>query len=186
MLFLLSSPFSRHGRCRRHGGSRRCRRRSLHGRWRRCGREEELQLCHLSCRHPSCHAIFPDEGVFRQLSESHLLLADIPVVWTFRHAIDIEVQVHYGLRRRRRHYSLVHGLRLFVRLAIRLLRLTIGLLWLAIGLLRLAVRLLRLAVRLLPLCAFPRWLWVWIGGIALVRLVGLARARAAVRRSTTL
>lgn len=39
------------------------------------------------------------------------------------------------------------------------------------------------AVRLLPLCAFPRWLWVWIGGIALVRLVGLARARAAVRHT---
>ena len=39
------------------------------------------------------------------------------------------------------------------------------------------------AVRLLPLCAFPRWLWIWIGGIALVRLVGLARARAAVRHT---
>ena len=33
------------------------------------------------------------------------------------------------------------------------------------------------AVILLPLCDFPLWLWGWIGGIALVRLAGLLKAR---------
>ena len=155
------ASFSRHGR---HGGCGRCRGYVGHGWWWRCRREEELQFCHLSGRCPSSHTVFPDERVFRQLSVSHLLLTRIPVVRTLRHAVDIEVQAYYGLWRRWRHGSLIHGLRLTIRLLLRLtirlllrltirllLRLTIRLLLrLTIRLLlRLTIRLLRLTVRLL-------------------------------------